>query len=84
MTHNNRGKRRANPLPATIKRGRELAGMTQAQAAALLFTSARVWAQWESETATVSHRRMHPSFWELFLIKTGLIDNPELDQDITD
>jgi len=84
MTHNNRGKRRANPLPATIKRGRELAGLTQAQAAALLFTSARVWAQWESETATVSHRRLHPAFWELFLIKTGLIDNPELDQDITD
>ena len=49
MTHNNRGKRRANPLPATIKRGRDLAGLTQAQAAALLFTSARVWAQWEAK-----------------------------------
>jgi len=83
MTHNNRGKRRANPLPATIKRGRELAGLTQAQAAALLFTSARVWAQWESETATVSHRRMHPAFFELFLIKTKLRDHPELDPDLT-
>jgi len=79
MTHNNRGKRRANPLPATIKRGRELAGLTQAQAAALLHTTYRVWAQWE-----VGDRRMHPAFYELFLIKTWLIDNPELDQDITD
>ena len=82
MNHNNRGKRRANPLPSTIKRGRELAGLTQAQAAALLFTSARVWAQWESETATVSHRRMHPAFWLLFLMRTGLDKHTEFDPDL--
>lgn len=79
MTHNNRGNRRANPLPATIRRARELSGLTQSAAAALLHTTWRVWAAWES-----GDRRMHPAFFELFLIKTKLQNHAELDQDLTD
>lgn len=82
MTHNNRGKRRTNPLPATIRRAREIAGLTQAQAAALLYTTGHVWSQWETDPANVSSRRMHPAFWELFLIKSGLRNHPEFDPDL--
>ena len=84
MTHNNRGKRRTNPLPATIRRAREIAGLTQSQAAALLYTTGHVWSQWETDPANVSSRRMHPAFWELFLTKTKLLDNPELDDSMND
>lgn len=80
--HPNRGPRRANPLPATIRRARQLAGMTQAQAAAVVYTTGPVWLQWESETDR--QRRMHPGLFELFLIKTKLRDHPELDPDLTD
>ena len=82
MTHNNRGKRRTNPLPATIRRAREIAGLTQSQAAALLYTTARAWSQWETDPDNVSSRRMHPAFWELFLIKSGLRNHTEFDPDL--
>ena len=78
--HGNRGKRRANPLPATIRRARQLAGMTQAQAAAVVYTVGPVWLQWESETDRA--RRMHPAIWHLFLIKTGLDKHTEFDPDL--
>lgn len=78
--HPNRGKRRANPLPATVRRARQLAGLTQAQAAAVVYTVGPVWLQWESENER--NRRMHPAIWELFLIKTKLRDHPELDPDL--
>jgi len=80
--HGNRGKRRANPLPSTVRRARQLAGMTQAQAAAVVYTVGPVWLQWESETDRV--RRMHPGLFELFLIKTKLQDHPELDPTFED
>jgi DNA-binding transcriptional regulator YiaG len=68
MTHTNRSKSSAgrNPKPAEILAARQKAGLTQTEAGALLFTTCRVWQQWEA-----GDRRMHPSFWELFNIKTG-------------
>lgn len=56
-----------NPSPAEIKMAREMAGLTQTEAAALLFTTCRVWQQWEA-----GDRRMHPAFFELFCRKIGL------------
>ena len=54
-----------NPQPCEISRARVASGLTQIEAAALLFTGGRVWSQWETGL-----RRMHPAFWELFRIKT--------------
>ncbi len=54
------------PEPIEIRRARELAGLTQDQAARMLHTTGRVWRQWES-----GQRRMHPAFWELFTVHTG-------------
>ena len=81
MTHNNRGKRRANPLPETVRAARIAAGLTLEQAGKVLHTSGRVFGQWETSADNVSARRMHPGLWELFLIKTGLINRPEFDPD---
>lgn len=50
--------------PSQIKRLRELAGITQTQAAGLLYTSLRSYQQWEA-----GDRGMHPAFWELFRLK---------------
>lgn len=55
-----------HPEPGDIVRAREIAGLTQAAAAALLHTAGRVWRHWEN-----GDRRMHPAFWELFEIKIG-------------
>lgn len=62
------------PDPATIRATRVAAGLTQTAAGALVHTTCRVWQQWEA-----GDRRMHPAFWELFLIKLRDLagyDNP--------
>ena len=65
--HPNRGRRvnpAANPPPDTIRAAREVAGMTQAQAGAVVYSSMRAWQQWEA-----GERRMHPAIWELYVTK---------------
>jgi DNA-binding transcriptional regulator YiaG len=54
-----------NPTPAEIVAARLAAGLSQTAAAALLHTTCRTWQQWEA-----GDRRMHPAFWELFLLKS--------------
>lgn len=53
-----------NPTPAQIRSARIAAGLTQTQAAALIYSSLRSWQQWEA-----GDRRMHPGLFELFKIK---------------
>lgn len=66
--HPNRGAKNpaSNPAPEEIKAARTAADLTQTEAAELLYTTCRVWQQWEA-----GDRRMHPAFWELFRIKVG-------------
>lgn len=73
MTHTNRSKVSAgrNPKPAEILAARTKAGLTQTEAAALLFTTCRVWQQWEA-----GDRRMHPAFFQLFTLKTSSPGKP--------
>ena len=59
----------ANPTPAQVREAREAAGLTQQQAADLIYSKLRTWQNWENEDAT-DGRRMHPAFFELFLIKS--------------
>lgn len=70
-THPNRSKKTPKegrtPTPEEIKKARALAGLTQPQAADVIGVTTSGWARWEG-----NERRMHPAFWELFLIKTGL------------
>ena len=65
--HPNRGPKgpSANPAPAEVRAARESAGLTQAQAAALVYASLRNWQQWEQAEGS-NARRMHPAIWELF------------------
>lgn len=63
-----------NPSPDEIRAAREAAGLTQAQAAALVYANLRAWQRWEAdEQTTETARRMHPGLWELFRIKTGVM-----------
>lgn len=64
--HPNRGQRTAasTPTPAEIRAMRDTAGLTQTAAADLIYTTCRVWQQWEA-----GDRRMHPAFFELFRLK---------------
>lgn len=72
MTHPNRGQRSAksNPTPAEIRAAREAAGLTQTQAAQVIYSTLRAWQNWENDDAT-DGRRMHPAAFELFMLKTG-------------
>ena len=54
------------PTAEEVRQARQAAGLTQTQAAELLHTSCRVWQQWEA-----GDRKMHPAFFELFLLKSG-------------
>ncbi|MFG7180682.1 helix-turn-helix domain-containing protein [Burkholderia pseudomallei] len=52
--------------PEGVREAREHAGLTQEQAAALVYVDGRSWRKWE-----LGERAMHPAYFELFLIKTG-------------
>ena len=71
--HPNRGPKgpSANPDPAQIRGAREAARLTQTQAAELIHGTLRTWQQWEA-----GDRRMHPGLWELFRLKSALIERP--------
>jgi putative transcriptional regulator len=56
-----------SPTPEQIKKARLDAGLTQAQAAALVYSELRAWQYWEK-----GDRSMHPAFWELFNIKISM------------
>ncbi|UMT93575.1 helix-turn-helix transcriptional regulator (plasmid) [Paracidovorax citrulli] len=47
----------ANPEPSDILAGREAAGLTQSQAAALVHGSLRTWQRWEAGDRPASRRR---------------------------
>lgn len=54
-----------SPSPAEIRAAREAAGLSQTEAAATIHHGLRAWQEWEA-----GNRKMHPSAWELFQIKT--------------
>lgn len=74
-SHPNRSKTnrhaKANPTPAEVRAAREKAGLTQTDAAAVIYGTLRAWQNWENETDPAEQRRMHPAIFELFLAKTG-------------
>lgn len=55
---------KASPTPDAVRSARQTAGLSQGEAAALLYKSLRVWQMWEA-----GDRRMDPAFWELFCLK---------------
>jgi DNA-binding transcriptional regulator YiaG len=58
--------------PNEIIAARKAAGLTQTAAAKSIYCALVTWQQWEAGT-----RKMHPAFFELFLIKTQRISaNP--------
>lgn len=73
VSHANRSKLNrspaANPTPAQIRAARELAGLTQTEAAQLVYATLRAWQNWENEIDPAESRRMHPAIFELFLVK---------------
>lgn len=77
--HPNRSKRNPsaarNPKPAEIRAAREAAGLTQGEAAALIYCHINSWQQWESEEPSTT-RRMHPAFWELWRRKVAERNKP--------
>ena len=58
-----------NPTPEQIKKSRLNAGLTQAQAAAVIHKKLLAWQRYES-----GDRSMDCALYELFLLKTGQID----------
>lgn len=53
------------PTPQQIKQARNDAGLTQTQAAALIYSELRTWQHWEK-----GDRAMHAGLFELFKLKT--------------
>lgn len=69
--HPNRGPRgpASTPTPEEIRAARAAAGLTQPQAAALIYSTLRTWQDWESGA-----RRMHPAMLELWHIKVAQLN----------
>ncbi len=67
--HPNRSRAKSpasNPQPDEILGMRVNAGLTQSQAADVVYSVLRTWQQWEA-----GDRRMHPALFDYFLLKTG-------------
>jgi DNA-binding transcriptional regulator YiaG len=64
-THPNRSTKQkkpsATPSPEEVRAARELAQLTQKEAADLIHCTESGWQKWE-----LGERRMHPAFWDLF------------------
>lgn len=58
---------RRAPDADTVRAARESLGLTQEQAAAVVYVDARTWRKWE-----LREREMHPAFFELFCLKQGI------------
>lgn len=56
-----------SPTPEQIKQSRMDAGLTQTQAANLIYSKLRSWQHWED-----GDRKMHPGLYELFMIKIAM------------
>lgn len=61
-----------SPTIAEVREARKRAALTIPDAAALIHAANGSWVKWER-----GERPMHPAFWELFLLKTGLLKLPE-------
>ena len=59
----------SNPTPAQVKQARANAGLTQKQAAEVIYKKILAWQRYES-----GDREMDAALYELFLIKTGQAD----------
>jgi len=59
----------SNPGKEEIRLARINAGLTQTNAAEIIYSGIRAWQKWES-----GEHKMHPGLFELFLKKTGQID----------
>ena len=58
----------APPAPQDVRATRKAAGLTQAQAAAYVHSTARRWREWEAGDYTMS-----PGLFELYLLRTQAI-----------
>jgi DNA-binding transcriptional regulator YiaG len=54
------------PSPLEISAARAAAGLTQTEAAGVVYVELRTWQRWES-----GDRDMHPAMFELFMITTA-------------
>jgi DNA (cytosine-5)-methyltransferase 1 len=62
----NTSKRKSPPTAAAVRAARSAAGLTQSEAARLIYSTLRTFQCWEG-----GERVMHPALFELFLLKTG-------------
>jgi putative transcriptional regulator len=67
-----------SPTPDAVRQARQVAGLTQTEAARTVSASMRAWQQWES-----GKRTMPPGMFELFMLKTrqwALMGTPDTDE----
>lgn len=62
------GRSPKKPSATEIALIRSATGLTQREAAALVYTTMRSWRAWEA-----GERKMHPAIWELFRIKVACL-----------
>jgi hypothetical protein len=61
-----------SPSGEMVKARREAAGLTQADAASLVYSRLRTWQAWEAVGNT--HRDMPRGLWELFCLKVAHVE----------
>ncbi len=70
--------------PWDVRSARHKTGLTMKEAAELVYVSRDTWLRWERNPEHPEHGKMHPAFAELFALKTGLKDIPEIVRKIKD
>jgi putative transcriptional regulator len=76
VNHPNRSKHSwgapRSPKPAEIIAAREAAGLTQTEAAELIYATLHAWQKWEAPAGAENARAMNPALWELWRQKVSL------------
>lgn len=55
-----------SPAPDDIRMARQCAGLTQQEAAKMIYATSRAWQEWEG-----GRRAMHPAMWEYWQHKVA-------------
>ena len=67
-------RKKLSPSSYDIRSARHKSGLTMQEAADLVYVSQKTWSCWEKDVGDPHHQLMHPSYAELFALKSGIAD----------
>jgi DNA-binding XRE family transcriptional regulator len=78
MEEINEARKSLIPAPWDIRSARKQTGFTMQEAADMVYVTRNTWLCWERNPDHRLYKKMHPAYAELFALKAGLKELPEV------